>query len=338
MKKTFTFILSLFVLFSFGQRMTLTQWQEEAKTNKRLLPKYGHIPKSVNELASDSVFISSILETDGSHKEGSKHLVELGFNYIQQGDIKTAMYRFNQAWLLDSLNANVYWGFGTVYSYFRQTDEQIAQYEEGLELDPLNTNILADYGTIHLGNFYDSANNYDLYLAIELLRKAYLEDPEDYNILFKLSICYYNLDDCYFAWKYWDESVENGGMPIMENFTGDLRKECEKTDESFDFSVFKVGIFHNYDELAGLTKIIRTENTQIEENIDSGIQIKLNIEWIDESIYKLTFLENLNGNNSDIIDITLFCRITEIEENSYVQISSANVSPEEIKSKVEKIE
>lgn len=338
MRQVFTFILSSIVLFSFGQRITLSEWQEEAQTNKRLLPKYGHVPKSANELESDSIFIQSILETDGTLQQGSKHLVELGFNYMQQGDIRTAMYRFNQGWLLDSLNANVYWGFGAIFAYFGQTDEQIKQYNEGLDLDPLNTNILTDYGTIHLGNFYDTNNKYELYLAIELLRKAYHQDPENYNTLFKLSICYYNLDDCYFAWKYWDKSVEFGGMPIMENFTRDLRKKCVRTDESFDFSTFKIGIFHQKDELAGLTKIIRTENTQIEENIDLGIQIKLQIDWIDESIYKLTYLEDLNGGDSEVDEMTLFCRITQIDGNTYIQANSADISSVEMTSKIEKIE
>lgn len=338
MKKTFTTILTFFVLFSFGQRMTYSEWQEEAKTNKRLLPKYGYMPKSINELTSDSTFISSILQTDGSKEVGSAHLVGLGFNYMQQGDIKTAMYRFNQAWLLDSLNANALWGFGAVYAYFGQTEEQINQYNAGLKIDPLNSNILTDYGTIHLGNFYDSNNTYELYLAIELLRKAYKSDPENYNTLFKLSICYYNLDDCYFAWKYWDKSVENGGMPVMENFTGDLRKKCEKTDKTYDFSKFKTGIFHQNDAQAGLTRIIRTENTQIEENLDLGIQVKLSVEWIDESICKLTFLEDLKGGNAELTEMTIFSRITEIDGNSYIQLSSANISPMEIKSKIEKIE
>jgi hypothetical protein len=338
MRQVFTIILSSIVLFSFSQRITLSQWEEEAQTNKRLLPKYGHIPKSANELESDSIFIKSILETDGTLQQGSKHLVELGFNYMQQGDIRTAMYRFNQGWLLDSLNANVYWGFGAVNAYFGQTDEQIKKYTEGLELDPLNTNILTDYGTIHLGNFYDTDNKYELYLAIELLRKAYQQDPENYNTLFKLSICYYNLDDCYFAWKYWDKSVEFGGMPIMENFTRDLRKKCVRTDESYDYSIFKIGIFHHNDEQTGLTKIIRTENTQIEENIDLGIQIKLQVEWIDESIYKLTFLEDLNGGKSEVTEMTLFCRITKIDGNTYMQANFADISPIEMTSKIEKIE
>lgn len=338
MKKTFTTILTFFVLFSFGQRMTYSEWQEEAKTNKRLLPKYGYIPKTANELTSDSTFISSILETDGSLEVGSAHLVGLGFNYMQQGDIKTAMYRFNQAWLLDSLNANAHWGFGAVYAYFGQTTEQIIQYNAGLDIDPSNTNILTDYGTIHLSNFYDSANKYELYLAIELLRKACQKDPENYNTLFKLSICYYNLDDCYFAWKYWDKSVEFGGMPVMENFTRDLKENCEQTEETFDFSIFRIGIYHQNDEHAGLTKIIRTENTQIEENIDLGIQVKLKVEWIDESIFKLTFLEDLKGGDAELTEMTIFNKITEIDGSSYVQVSSANISPAEVKFKIEKIE
>ncbi|MCD4730590.1 MAG: hypothetical protein K8R74_08320 [Bacteroidales bacterium] len=338
MKYIFTFILISIGLFSFGQKMTFSAWQEEAKTNKRLIPKYGHKTKTAKEKESDETFIKSILETDSSRRNGSELLVKHGFNYLSRGDIKTAMFRFNQAWLLDSLNSNVYWGFGTVYSFFSQSDDQIKQYEEGLKLDPSNTNILTDYATVYLGKFYDSSNKFNLYLAIELLRKSYMADPKNYNSLFKLSICYYNLDDCYFAWKYWDECVKFGGMPIMEIFTKDLKKMCTRSDETLDYSIFKTGTFHQNDEQAGLTTIERTESYQIEENIEQGIIIKLKVEWIDESIYKLTFVEDLNPGNIEIPDMTLFCRITEIEKNTYVQVNSADISPMEIKSKIEKIE
>lgn len=317
--------------------MTFSDWQEEGKTNKRLIPKYGYIPKTAQEMESDETFIKSILETDSSRRNGSELLVKHGFNYLSRGDIKTAMFRFNQAWLLDSLNSNVYWGFGTIYGYFFQSDYQTEQYKEGLKLDPSNTNILTDYATIYLGKFYDSTNKFDLYLAIELLRKSYLAEPENYNTLFKLSICYYNLGDCYFAWKYWDESVKHGGMPIMEVFTRDLRKMCTMSDEIIDFSIFKIGTFHQNDEEVGLTVIERTESYQNEENNDQDIKIKLKVEWIDESIYKLSFIEDLNPGNMEISDFTIFCRITEIEGNTYVQVNSADISPVEMKSKIEKV-
>ena len=338
MKQIFAIILISLGLLSYGQRMTYEEWQEESATNKRLLPKYGHMIKTTEEKESDETFINSMLETDSSRRNGSESLVELGFNYLSRGDVKTAMFRFNQAWLLDSLNPNVYWGYGTIYSFFLKTEEQISQYEEGLKLDPSNTNILTDYATIYLGNFYDSSNKYNLYLAIEYLRKSYLADPENYNTLFKLSICYYNLDDCYFAWQYWDKSVEFGGMPIMENFTRDLRKKCTRPDMTFDYSIFETGTFHQNDDEAGLTIIERTESYQIEENKELGIKIKLKVEWIDESIYKLTFVEDLNPGKTEISDMTLFCRIFGIDKNSYMQANSADISPVEMISEIEKIE
>ena len=45
----------------------------------------------------------------------SDYLIKLGFNYMYKRDLKTAMYRFNQAYLLDSTNSDIYWGYGAIY-------------------------------------------------------------------------------------------------------------------------------------------------------------------------------------------------------------------------------
>jgi hypothetical protein len=84
-----------------AQQMTLDQWNEEAKTNIRCLPKYGHVEKTAGQLEADSEFIQAALSEFASKRLASEHLIDLGFKYLYH-DVKTAMYRFNQAYLLDS--------------------------------------------------------------------------------------------------------------------------------------------------------------------------------------------------------------------------------------------
>src|ERR1700759_4490052 len=118
MKYTLTLIIVLISLSSFAQQMNYKQWQEEAKTEIRLRPEYGNVHKDPELIKLDQKLIDDEVKQEGTHRKASDHLIELGFNNLYSGDIKTAMYRFNQAWLLDPKNANVYWGYGAIYFGF----------------------------------------------------------------------------------------------------------------------------------------------------------------------------------------------------------------------------
>ena len=234
MKQILTSIILLFTsIATFGQQMTLEQWNEEAKTNIRLLPKYGQVQKTGEQKKSDNEFIETMLKQDTTHRKASDHLISLGFNYLYR-DIKTAMYRFNQAYLLDSTNTDIYWGFGGVYMTLGDYARAEVQYKEGLAINPNNTHLLTDYGTYFMAQYYalqpiDEKNAFaNLDNAITYMLKSYKLDPTDQNTSFKLSICYYNKKDCENAWKYYDICKELGGQPITEEYTKDLKKTCKR--------------------------------------------------------------------------------------------------------------
>lgn len=64
--------------------------------------------------------------------------------------------------------------------------------------------------------------------AINYMTQSYNLDLTDQNTLFKLSILYWNKDDCDNAWKYYDECKALGGRPITEAYTKDLEKKCKR--------------------------------------------------------------------------------------------------------------
>lgn len=233
MRKTLTLLFAFFAWTAFGQLMSIEQWEEEAKTNIRLLPKYGHVQKSEAQKKSDQEFIETTLKLDSTNRKASDHLISLGFKYLYR-DIKTAMYRFNQAYLLDSTNTDIYWGFGGVYLTLGNYKKAAEQYQEGLAINPNNTHILTDYGTYFMAQYYDlqaideksALKNLDS--AISYLEKSYQLDVTDQNTSFKLSICYWNKSDCLNAWKYYNICKDLGGQPITQDYTDDLIKRCEQ--------------------------------------------------------------------------------------------------------------
>lgn len=235
MKLVLILTLLFLALPMFGQQTTLEQWNEEARTNIRLLPRYGHVQKTEAQRESDRQFIETMLKQDTTHRRASNHLIELGFKYLNR-DIKTAMYRFNQAYLLDSTNTDIYWGYGAVYMVLGDYVRAAHQYIEGVALDPNNTHLLTDYGTYHMVQYNGlqtqdetkAAANLDS--AISYLLKSFSLNPKNQNTSFKLSICYYNKKDCENAWKYYDICKELGGQPITEEYSVEIKKTCEKQD------------------------------------------------------------------------------------------------------------
>lgn len=233
MKKNLTLTILLFASTVFGQQMTLEQWNEEAKTNIRLFPKYGYAPKTETQKKSDKEFIETVLKQDTTNRKASDHLISLGFKYLYR-DIKNAMYRFNQAYLLDSTNTDIYWGFGGVYMVLGDYAKAEEQYKEGLAINPNNTHLLTDYGTYFMAQYYglqpiDEKNALtNLDNAITYMLESYKLDPTDQNTTFKLSICYYNKKDCDNAWKYYDICKELGGQSITEEYTKDLKETCKR--------------------------------------------------------------------------------------------------------------
>lgn len=230
-----TFFLSITLLFFTlqltAQEMSLQQWNQEAQTNIRLLPKYGQLPKNEHQKNADKEFIEATMKQFPDARKASDHLIALGFKYLYK-DIKTAMYRFNQAYLLDSTNADIYWGFGGIYTTLGDFKKAARQYREGLSVAPKNPHLLTDYGTWFMAqsqsNPGDNKQSGELLdSAIYYLEKSYTIDPKDQNTSFKLSAAYFYKGDCKNAWKYWDICTAAGGDPITEDYTEALKKQCQ---------------------------------------------------------------------------------------------------------------
>ncbi|MCW2263984.1 MULTISPECIES: tetratricopeptide repeat protein [Sphingobacterium] len=228
MKYTITCILLLITTLIFGQQITYSNWKKEAKTEIRLLPKYGNAVKTKEQKTIDQELIKSYLEKAGTNRKASELLIKLGFDYLYKQDLKTAMYRFNQAWLLDPTNADVFWGFGAIYFSFEDFESAMQQYDEGLKLNANSSNILTDKATVYMTRFMENHGDKDFNLAINNFKKSYSIDPKNQNTLFKMSVCYFVKNDCENAWKYYNECIKLGGKPITKEYTEALTQGCKK--------------------------------------------------------------------------------------------------------------
>jgi tetratricopeptide (TPR) repeat protein len=80
-------------------------------------PMYGQ-PEQVRSdylKWEDATFIKQTSQRfSGDLKRASRVWTQQGNELLQYGDVEGAMRKFNQAWLLDDSNYQVYWGFGQV--------------------------------------------------------------------------------------------------------------------------------------------------------------------------------------------------------------------------------
>jgi tetratricopeptide (TPR) repeat protein len=225
--KYFLILIAVFICkFSFAQQMTYQEWKEQAKTEIRMLPEYGNVKKTEGQIAADNELIQAELKQNGTHRKASDKLIKIGFDYLYRGAIKTAMYRFNQAYLLDPKNENIYWGFGSIYFTFNDMNEALRQYAKGLAINPNSSNILTDKASIYLAIFENKGDAEDLNIAIGFFTKSYGIDQLNQNTLFKLSAAYLYNKDCKNAWRFYNECMKLGGKPVTQNYTDALKKMC----------------------------------------------------------------------------------------------------------------
>ena len=234
MKTLLQLILFLTISISFSQNSPFEKWSELADKDPSLQPEYGNIQKNQDQLQNDQQFLDKLLkEYDGDTKKASKKMTELGFQYLyEKQDFITAMRRFNQAFLVDSDNADIYYGYGSIYFNLGELEKAREQYDKGLKIDPKHSEILTDYGTTYMGDFYQ---NFDtdkklafqkLALAKDYLDKSYKIDDKNSNTVYKLSIVNMYLDNCKEAWKYLKKAKQMKNPNVTEAYEKELITKC----------------------------------------------------------------------------------------------------------------
>ena len=336
MRYLFTFLLLVCSFICFAQQPSFKTWQLEAQKDKKMLPEYGNQKKNAEEIAADERFVSSLVDAGKSKTEGAHHMIRLGFDYLYRGDLKTAMYRFNQAYLLNPKNSGIYWGYGAIYTALSQYQEARVQYNKGLKIEPNSAPILTDYGTTYLGEYYENVRSNPkkattkLNLAKEKFLASYAIDPEYISTTYKLSIVYLNRQDCVNAKKYLKATRELGGQPITKEYLSDFNLRCGNCTS------VKTGSFQIETAQNGFTKIERTKKYQIEENESLGYKLKLTIDCLDDSTYTLTPVADLtNPNSENVPKGVLTCQIIEVNKDHYVQVTSVGNNKRRSTSRIE---
>lgn len=171
-------------------------------------PMYGGMDRQSNPAlkAADEKLISDVSRQFGSREKGSEAFVEQGMRFYQADNHSMAMKRFNQSWLLNPSNPNVFWGFAMVYHDQGKNCEAQKMIDRSIALNLSKATALADAGRIYtLCSVSDSSldtktRSQTFEKSDALYKKASAIAPSDGYIFGSWATAYYWRGDYGRAW------------------------------------------------------------------------------------------------------------------------------------------
>jgi Tfp pilus assembly protein PilF len=182
---------------------TVTFAQEQTtQPDPKVLPMFGQTTKTEDQQLRDEKFLSSCDANFTTRKEASNFFMERGWEYLNEGQTDTAMYRFNLAWLLNPDNSDTYWAFGLVTVAKGNPAEAVGYYEKALALNPKSSLLLSDLATCYISLYEQKPKKKNLKQASGYLEKAITTDAQNAFAYFAMSKVKYFDGDYNGAWTY----------------------------------------------------------------------------------------------------------------------------------------
>lgn len=194
------------------------------------LPMYGNIPATPEQAKADKELIDYIIKRLGSREAGAKDAVRVGFKYLERNDWRTAMKRFNQAWLLNGESAEVFWGFGAALTYQGKFADSEKSFLKATALTPNNGRMINDFGFMYqfwatkgTKNKVERARYLDK--SIEMFERAGRLEPSYERTYFNWAVSLFFKQDYKGAWEKIKEAEKLGGKSVDQKFIRDLTKK-----------------------------------------------------------------------------------------------------------------
>lgn len=182
--------------------------QADIEKNKRvekkfinLAPLYGYYPKDNEYKDADNKFIAIALsDCKCDSSTASKIYSKFGWDYFRDSNFEVASKRFNQAYLLDSTNFHIYWGFAAIMGHQRRNDESIILFNKALSFSSENNDasyvkLCVDAIDPYIDKFEKSSNKEILDEALKILNKASDVMPNDIRLNQQFTRLYLKFED-----------------------------------------------------------------------------------------------------------------------------------------------
>lgn len=170
--------------------------------DRNLLPKYGNLPKANWQKKADAVFIAGMDEEyHGDRQKASSDMSARGWQYLAQGDLETAMRRFNQAWLLNPKNGVALWGMAAIEASWGKLDDSLKLFAEAETFVGSNLNFSVDYAKAVSMAGVERKDDALLKDAFHRFESIYQKAPQDTRNLQNWAIALFGLGRYAEAWE-----------------------------------------------------------------------------------------------------------------------------------------
>ncbi|NEM98958.1 tetratricopeptide repeat protein [Pontibacter burrus] len=176
--------------------------QEATPLPAKVLPMFGKIAKTEAQQKSDEKFLKSSDASFSTRPEASKFFMERGWQYLNEGQIDTAMHRFNLAWLLNPDNSETYWAFGLVTVARGNPAEAVEYYQKALSYEPKNALLLSDLANCYLAIYNQNPKKKTLKQATAYTQQALAADAQNAFACFAMSQVEYHNKKYAEAWTW----------------------------------------------------------------------------------------------------------------------------------------
>ncbi len=205
-------ILLFYTSTTFAQTdsFTIESWVTRSLEQSNLLPMYGEQTFTESQTKANEKFLSSLkigkLRADA--RRSSNSFAEVGWDYLYKGHLDTAMFRFNQSWLIDSTNIAPYIGFGTIYTILGKTLVANMMYNRYSKIVPTSDkDFLTIINTNH--KYYRDLEKYSFKIKLEY-------EPLEYYSTGQLYLERKKLEDGLYNWRWYHSNgsflrILNGG-------------------------------------------------------------------------------------------------------------------------------
>jgi tetratricopeptide (TPR) repeat protein len=154
------------------------------------LPMYGIGKKCNEQIEFDKIFLKDCDKSFKSRKIAAAHMVTRGWQYFHAKKFDTSMMRFNQAWLLDTANAEIYWGFGNLLGMQKQFKESLPLFKKSLKIDSTNSKAWQDMSISYGNIFFETKIETYLDSSIYATKKAIKLDSHNAQLYSQLTGSY----------------------------------------------------------------------------------------------------------------------------------------------------
>lgn len=169
--------------------------------NPMVTPLFGEQAKSAKHIDWEVRFLNECDQSFANRKEASQFFSTRAWEYLTEGQLDTATYRFNLAWLLDDKNSDTYWGLGVISYQQNKMPESIRLLKKGLAVADSNAVLMTDLATVELKQYKENKDAELLEDAISVLNKALQYDVTNANTFMRLSWANFSKGDYSAAWE-----------------------------------------------------------------------------------------------------------------------------------------